>query len=281
LVLAAFLVLGFSIGDGDWGHFSQVVERSSSTSLPAQFAISLIFVYYGYSGWNAAVYVAEEIREPERTLPIALVLGTLLVTALYAALNVLYIYANSLDELQGVFAVGSRAAESLFGPRGGAIFSAAKAVSLLATVNAMSMIGPRVYYAMARHRAFFASAGKIHPRWNSPWIAVLAQGACCCLLILTGTFESLVYYVGFMLFLFSALSVLALFKFRKRPGWKRSRWVNFAYPLIPLAYVAMNIWVFVFFAQSKGQEALWSLATVLTGALMYHFYIRKRGPEEG
>jgi APA family basic amino acid/polyamine antiporter len=281
LVLAAFLVLCFSIGDGDWGHFSQVVERSSSTSLPAQFAISLILVYYGYSGWNAAVYVAEEIREPERTLPIALVLGTLLVTALYAALNVLYIYANSLDELQGVFAVGSRAAESLFGPRGGAIFSAAMAFSLLATVNAMSMIGPRVYYAMARHRAFVASDGKIHPRWNSPWIAVLAQGACCCLLILTGTFESLVYYVGFMLFLFSALSVLALFKFRKRPGWKRSRWVNFAYPLIPLAYVAMNIWVFVFFAQSKGQEALWSLATVLTGALMYHFYIRKRGPEEG
>jgi APA family basic amino acid/polyamine antiporter len=146
LVLAAFLVLGFSIGDGDWGHFSQVVERSSSTSLPAQFAISLIFVYYGYSGWNAAVYVAEEIREPERTLPIALVLGTLLVTALYAALNVLYIYANSLDELQGVFAVGSRAAESLFGPRGGAIFSAALAGSRLATGNAMSMIGPPYSY---------------------------------------------------------------------------------------------------------------------------------------
>jgi APA family basic amino acid/polyamine antiporter len=281
LVLGAFLVLGFSIGNGDWGHFSMdVAERTSSTTLAAQFAISLIFVYYGYSGWNAAVYVAEEIRDPERTLPIALVLGTLLVAALYAALNILYIYANSLDELKGVFAVGSRAAESLFGSRGGGVFSAAMAVSLLATVNAMSMIGPRVYYAMARHRAFFAAAGKIHPRWNSPWIAVLAQGVCCCVLIVTGTFESLIYYIGFTLFLFTALSVLALFKFRKRPGWKRSRWVDFGYPLIPLAYVCMNIWVFVYFAQSKGQEALWSLATVLTGAVMYHFYIRKRGPAE-
>ncbi len=280
LVIGAFLVLGFSIGNGDWKHFSMdVSERTSSTTLPAQLAISLIFVYYGYSGWTAAVYGAEEIRDPERTLPFALVLGTLLVAALYAGLNVLYIYANSLDELKGVFAVGSRAAESLFGERGGGVFSAAMAVSLLATVNAMSMIGPRVYYAMAQQRAFFASAAKIHPRWNSPWIAVLAQGVCCCVLIVTGTFESLVYYIGFTLFLFTALSVLALFKFRKRPGWKRSRWVNFGYPLIPLAYVCMNIWVFIYFAQSKGQEALWSLATVLAGAVMYHFYIRKRGPE--
>ena len=279
-VIGAFLVLGFSIGNGDWGHFSiDVAERTSSTTLSAQFAISLIFVYYGYSGWNAAVYVAEEIRDPERTLPFALVLGTLLVAALYAALNVLYIYANSLDELKGVFAVGSRAAESLFGARGGGIFSAAMAVSLLATVNAMSMIGPRVYYAMARQRAFFAAAAKVHPRWNSPWIAVLAQGVCCCVLIVTGTFESLVYYIGFTLFLFSALSVLAIFKFRKRPGWKRSRWVNFGYPLIPLAYVCMNIWVFIYFAQSKGQEALWSLATIVVGALVYHFYVRKQGPQ--
>ncbi len=279
LVIAAFLVLGFAVGNGDWGHFStNVAERTSPSTIPAQFAISLIFVYYGYSGWNAAVYVAEEIRDPERTLPIALVLGTLLVAALYAGLNVLYIYANSLDELKGVVAVGSLASESLFGARGGGVFSAAMALSLLATVNAMCMIGPRVYYAMAQQRAFFAAAGKIHPRWNSPWIAVLAQGICCCVLIVTGTFESLVYYIGFTLFLFTALSVLALLKFRKRPGWRPSRWVSFAYPLIPLAYVCMNVWVFAYFAQSKGQEALWSLATVLVGAVMYHFYIRKTGP---
>jgi APA family basic amino acid/polyamine antiporter len=233
-------------------------------------------VFYGYSGWNAAVYVAEEIRDPERTLPRALVLGTIAVAAIYAALNVLYIYANSLETMKGVVAVGAQAAESLFGGRGGGLFSAAMAASLLATVNAMSMIGPRVYYAMARSGAFFSAAAKVHPRWNSPWIAVLAQGVCCCLLILTGTFESLVYYIGFTLFLFSALSVLALLKFRRRPGWKRSRWVNLAYPLIPLVYVVMNGWVFLYFAQLRSWEALWSLLTVVGGALVYHLYIRKR-----
>lgn len=276
VVIALFLVLGFSGGNGDWGHFTEPAERTATSSLASQFAVSLIFVFYGYSGWNAAVYVAEEIRSPERTLPIALGVGTLLVATIYAALNVLYVYANSLDEMKGVVAVGALAARSLFGDRVGGLFSGAMAVSLLATINAMCLIGPRVYYAMARNGAFFAAAARVHPSWNSPWIAVLAQGICCCLLIVTGTFESLGYYIGFMLFLFSALSVLALFKFRKRPGWKQSRWVNFGYPLIPLTYVSMNAWVFVYFARLRGWEALWSLLTVAGGALSYRLYFRKR-----
>ena len=275
-VIGLFLLLGFTVGTGDWAHFSQSAQRSSTSPVFAQFAISLIFVFYGYSGWNAAVYVAEEIRDPERTLPTALILGTISVAVIYAALNVLYIYASSLEEMKGVVAVGAQAAASLFGGRGGALFSGAMAASLLATVNAMSMIGPRVYYAMARTGAFFPVAAKVHPRWNSPWVAVLAQGVCCCLLILTGSFQSLVNYIGFMLFLFSALSVLALLKFRRRAGWKRSRWVDLAYPLIPMLYVVMNAWVFVYFAQLRIREAVWSLLTVVGAALVYHFYIRKR-----
>src|SRR5262245_6446469 len=272
-VVVALLLLGFAVGTGDWSHFTQTIARTSNTSLAAQFATSLIFVYYGYSGWNAAVYVAEEIRDPERTLPKALILGTLFVAVLYALLNVLYIYANSLNELKGVPAVAAKAAGSLFGNQVGGLFSAAMAAALLASVNAMSMIGPRVYYAMARDGAFFAAAARLHPRWNSPWIAVLAQGICCCLLILTGTFQSLINYIGFTLYLFSSLSVLALFKFRRRPTWKRSRWVSIAYPLIPLAYVAMNAWVVYF---SWNRAALWSVVTIIVGALIYHFYIRRR-----
>ena len=276
LVIATFLVVGFSFGSGDWSHFTGSVERTATNSLASQFAISLIFVFYGYSGWNAAVYVAEEIRTPERTLPIALSVGTLLVAMIYVALNVLYVYANSLDEMKGVVAVGALAARSLLGDRVGGLFSGAMALSLLATINAMCMIGPRVYYAMACNGAFFGIAARVHSRWNTPWVAVLAQGACCCLLILTGTFESLGYYIGFMLFLFSALSVVALFKFRKRPAWKRSRWVNFGYPFVPLTYVSMNAWVFVYFARLRGWEALWSLLTVAGGALSYHLYFRRR-----
>ena len=275
-VIALLLLLGFGFGNGDWAHLAKPVERAAANSLASQFAVSLIFVFYGYSGWNAAVYVVEEIRNPERVLPRALGMGTLLVATIYAALNILYVYAIPLQDMKGVVAVGALAARSLFGDQVGGLFSAAMAVSLLATINAMSMIGPRVYYAMARNGAFFPIAAKLHRRWKSPWVAVLAQGACCCLLIVTGTFESLVYYIGFMLFLFTALSVLALFKFRKRPGWKPSRCVDFAYPLIPLSYVSMNAWVFLYFARLRGWEALWSILTVASGALSYHLYFRRR-----
>lgn len=273
-VLGALLLLGFAFGTGDWAHFSQTAERVSTTSLPAQFALSLVFVYFGYSGWNAAVYVAEEIKDPERILPRSLLLGTALVALFYAALNCLFIYATPLEDMKGVVAVGAQAAQNLFGDAGGGLFAAGMALSLLATVNAMCMIGPRVYYAMARNGAFFEVAGRIHPKWNSPWVAVTAQGLCCCLLILTGTFESLLYYIGFTLWLFSALSVLALWKFRKRPEWKRSPWVSFAWPLAPGFYMAVNVLVFVYFAIDKSWEAVWSLLTIAAGGVAYHFYSR-------
>jgi len=271
-VLSLFLVLGFTVGDGDWGHFSQAAERTSSAPLPAQFLLSLIFVYWAYSGWNAAIYVAEEIREPEKTLPRALFAGTALVTLFYAALNVLYVYANPLEQMKGVIAVGSQAAQSLFGEEGGAFFAGGMALSLLATVNAMCLIGPRVYFAMARDGAFFPFAAKVHPTWKSPWAAVVAQGACCCLLILTGTFESLLYYIGFTLWLFSAIAVAGIFRLRGRPGWKKLPWVSFAYPLLPALYVGVNGLVFVYFAYGKSWEALWSLGTIGAGWAAWRWF---------
>lgn len=276
-VLTALLLLGFSVGSGDWAHFSMTAERTSAASLPAQFVLSLVFVYWAYSGWNAAVYVAEEIRDPRKTLPRAMLFGTTLVIGFFLALNTLYIYANPLERMKGVTAVGAQAAESLFGEAVGGVFAAAMAFSLLATVNAMCVVGPRVYYAMARNRSFFAAAGEIHPRWKSPYKAVIAQGVCSCLLILTGAFESLGYYIGFTLWLFTAFSVLALLKFRRRPGWTRLRWVSFAYPLIPSLYVATNLFAFFYFVSARGWEALWSLATIASGAAAYHLYIRRGG----
>ena len=272
VVIATFLIFGFAIGNGDWNHFGQAVERTTFTNVSAQFAISLVWVYMGYSGWNAAVYVAEEIRNPERNLPFALIIGTTFVAILFVALNVLYIYAVPPEKLKNVLQVGSMAAIHLFGAKTAGVFSLAMAVSLLATVNAMCMIGPRVYYAMAQRGAFFPSAAKVHPRWKSPWVAVLYQGICCILLILTGTFESLIYYIGFTLSLFSALSVLALFKFRKRPGWKKLPWVSFGYPLLPIFYTIVNLWIFVNFAPVQRWVSFLSLLTVICGALMYRLY---------
>ncbi len=283
LVIAGFLALGFTIGQGDVAHLSLLAERTSASPLIEQFAVSLIFVFFAYSGWNAAVYIAEEVKQPERTLPIALGLGTALVTALYLALNTLYIYGAPLNELKGVIAVGSTVAGALFGPDGGRFFGLAMALSLLATVNAMCLVGPRVYYAMARDGAFFTIAAKVHPRWKSPWVAVIAQGICTLLLIVVPTFRSLVIYTGFTLYLFTALAVLGLFKLRRRPDWKKFPWLDRSYPLIPVLYVGMSGWVLVFSIRAEPIASLMALATVLGAALMYVVYgkRKKQGSQHG
>lgn len=272
LVIGGFLMLGFTIGQGNPVNLSLVIERTSNSPLVEQFAISLIFVFFSYSGWNAAVYVAEEIKNPERTLPIALAVGTTLVTVLYLALNTLYIYGASLQELSGVITVGTTVANALFGAEGGRFFSLALALSLLATVNAMCLVGPRVYYAMARDGAFFSIAAKLHPKWNSPWVAVVLQGICTLLLIILPTFRSLVIYTGFTLYLFSALAVLGLFRLRRRPDWKKFSWLERSYPLIPLLYVGMSGWVLLFSIRAAPVASAMALATVLGAALIYALY---------
>ena len=139
----------------------------------------------------------------------------------------------------------------------------------MATINAMSLVGPRVYYAMAQNKAFFPAAAKVHPTWKTPYVAILAQGAFTIVLILTGTFESLGNYIGFTLWLFSSLAVFAVFQFRNRPGWKRLPAVSFAWPLIPAFYTSVNVLIFLYFAWGKSWEAMWTLLTIAIGAFAY------------
>ncbi|HYM09185.1 MAG TPA: amino acid permease, partial [Bryobacterales bacterium] len=184
-------------------------------------------------------------------------------------LNVVFIYGASLESMKGVVRVGALAASALFGPGVAGVFSALMAFSLLATVNAMTMIGPRVYYAMAANGAFFRAAERVHPRWNTPWVAVLAQGACCCLLIVTGTFESLIQYIGFSLWLFSTLTVAGLLRLRRRPGWKSLPAANAAFPLIPGLYIAVSAWALVYSVCLRPVESGFGLLTMAGGAVIY------------
>ena len=159
----------FLVSDRETGPTS-VRKRSGrvETSLPQQFAISLFWIYVSYSGWNAATYVAEEIKQPGKTLPKALTFGTILVATLYVLLNVVFLYAAPLEQMKGVIAIGSLAASKLFGPEVASAFSALMALSLVSTVSAMVTVGPRVYYAMAKNGAFFRSAAHVHESTERP-----------------------------------------------------------------------------------------------------------------
>ena len=281
VTIICFIGLGVFWGHGDWSNFSLPAVRTSSHGLPAQFIISLVFVYFGYSGWNAATYVAGELKDPERTLPRSLLIGTMLVAVLYAGLNLVFIYGASLESMKGVIAVGALAAKSLFGPAVAGAFSGLMALALLSTVNAMTIIGPRVYYAMAENGAFLPAARRIHPRWNTPWIAILAQAICCCVLILSGTFESLVQYVGFSLWLFTMLAVAGLLRLRRRPGWKTMPAANIAFPLIPGVYILTSAWVLVYMVILRPRESGLGLLTIAAGAILYWSTVRRRGRGSG
>jgi basic amino acid/polyamine antiporter, APA family len=275
LILVSFIVLAFTVGNGDWGHFSMNATRTSTNSIPTQFVISLFFIYVAYSGWNAATYVAEELKQPSRTLPLALTVGTILVAALYVGLNFVFIYAAPLEDLKGELAVGALAASRLFGPQVAGIFSALMALSLMSTVNAMVTIGPRVYYAMAKNGAFLAVAAKVHPKWHTPVAAIVAQGVCTMLMTLT-PFPQLVIYIGFTLNVFAVMSVASLMIFRRRKGWQKLRVVSFAYPLIPVTFLLVGVWMIIRGVQFKPLISLAAAVTLVTGALVYHFRLRVR-----
>lgn len=275
LVIVIFILAGFLVGHGDWAHFSQPAVRTSTTPLFFQFFVSLFFIYVAYSGWNAATYVAEELKQPARTLPLSLAAGTGLVATLFIALNILFVYAMPLEKMKGQVAIGSIAASYLFSPEVTGLFSGAMALSLLATVNAMVTIGPRVYYAMAKNGAFFASAATVHPRWRTPATAIVCQGICT-ILMTTSSFVNLMFYVGFALNFFAVMSVASLFVFRRRAGWRKIGIVSFCYPLVPLFFILVGFWMTVFGMTFKPLVSLIAAATVGAGAIVYRTYFRKQ-----
>ena len=278
LVLLAFIVLGFTMGDGRISNYAMTATRDVSTPLIAQFAISLVWVYVAYSGWNAATYIAEELRQPARNLPMALGIGTALVTVLYLLLNLVFLYAAPLEDMKGKEAVGAFAASRLFGPEIAGIFAGLMALSLMSTVNAMVTIGPRVYYAMAGNGAFPAIAGKVHPRFHTPVAAIVAQAICTMLMTLT-PFPQLVVYIGITLNFFTVMSVISMLLFRrKRPGWQKLRVVSFGYPLFPVVFILVGTWMTYQGIVLKPYIALATGVTLGTGALVYHLRLRSRPP---
>ncbi|HEY3128701.1 MAG TPA: amino acid permease [Acidobacteriota bacterium] len=259
-----FVIVGFIAGHGTWAHFAE----SHSLRLGGA-AVSLIFVLYSYSGWNAAAYIAEEIKDPAKNITRALLAGTAIVTVLYIALNALYLYALPVGEMAGVLRIGAKAATALLGPGMAAFFAAMMAVSILASASAMTFVGPRVYFAMARDKNFFSSFAQVHPVFDTPIHSICLQGIWTCALILTGTFESLITYAGFVLVFFGAMAVAALFLPANRslvPG----------YPWIPGLFVAVSCWILIYTFWERPVSSLWGVATVCSGLPFYFWFLRNK-----
>ena len=276
VALLIFLALGFSVGRGQFAH---VV--ASGTFAPSGMLLALIPVMFTYSGWNAAAYVAEEIRSPERNVPLALGLGTLTVVAIYLGLNALYLYAIPVEQLATIRGtLIDTVAERLFGFAAGSLIALFTIVSIAASVSAMILAGPRVYFAMARDGLFAAPAGRVHPRFRAPTSAIAAQAIWSGVLVLSGTLSELVSYTGFSIMLFAGIAVAAVFVLRRRDPRAARPFRAWGYPWAPGLFVVASAVMVVNEIMRRPGPSGAGLAIIGAGIPVYWWLSRKNRHRE-
>ena len=269
--LVVFIVLGASLGAGSVDHFA------SAGGVPAgSWLLALVPVMFTYSGWNAAAYVAEEIRDPARNVPRALALGTVAVMVIYVALNALYLYVFPIEALAGVQgSVLDRVADRLLGAAAGNVMGAVAIVSLAASISAMVLAGPRVYYAMARDGVFLARAAQVHPRYRTPAASMLAQALWSTLLVLSAKADALVSYTGFSVILFSGIAGLAVFVLRGRLPDEPRPFRAWGYPYAPALFVGASALI-VMNAIWRNPRPTVAGAVIILAGLPIYWWLRRR-----
>jgi APA family basic amino acid/polyamine antiporter len=270
--LVGFIALGVAIGAGTASN----LQQSAGPVTAAGWMFALIPIMFTYSGWNAAAYMAEEIRNPGRNVPLALAIGTAAVVAIYLLLNALFLYVMPIGELAKVQgSVLDVIADRLLGARAGDVMGVVSIVSLAAGINAYTFAGPRVYFAMARDGLFFGSMARVHPRFKTPAVSIIAQAAFAILLILTGSLDTLANYVGFAITLFLGIAVAAVFVLRAREPEAPRPFKTLGYPITPAIYVVASALIVANAFYSDTRRTLAGTAIILAGIPLYFFFRRR------
>jgi APA family basic amino acid/polyamine antiporter len=241
----------------------------------AGFVTSLVYVVFAYTGWNAAAYVAGNMLDPVRNVPRALLVGTFLVTAIYLALNAMFLHVATFEELQGKNDIGNVVAFKLFGPTIGTIFTSLFSMALLSTLSAMTIAGPRVTEAMGHdypRLRFFSRPNQ----FNMPYVAILFQLAWSILLVVVSSFQEIIQYISVSLSFFSILTVMAIFRLRKTHSAEKRAFRIPLYPLPPLLFIAVSLWMMAFVLVTSPLILLYVAATLVPGAALYFWAKRDR-----
>src|SRR5438270_1319584 len=232
------------------------------------FAVALVYVMYSYSGWNASSYIIGEVKNPERNVPRSLLFGTLIVMAAYVLLNAMFLATTPQSELRGQIEVGLIAGKHIFGENGGRVVGAIICLGLISAISSMTWIGPRVTMAMGEDHWLLRFLGRKNAQ-SVPANAVIVQLLIVNLLLLTRSFELIVVYIQFALLLCSLLTVAGVIVLRTtRPNISRPYRVWF-YPLPPIVFSAITIWMMIYLLRSKTTESVAGLVTAIVGFLLY------------
>ncbi len=260
-------LLGFLLGQTQEVSFLPK-EGDLELITSGAFAISLVYVLYAYTGWNAAIYMMDEVKKPERNVPLSLLIGTLLVTALYIFVNAAFLYSTPIDDMKGEPEVGLIAAQAILGPKGGTIMGILISFGLISSISSMVWAGPRVSAAIGRDYSGLRFLERTN-RNGVPAIAILIQGAIVIVLVLSATFEQLINYVQALLTISSLMVVIGVFYLRiKQPDVERP-YKAWGYPVTPAIFALVSSYVLWFQLKDKTVEFLFGLGTLALGAIVY------------
>ena len=276
--MAAFVILGFAIGKGDWSHFRghgvSLTMGFHPTQLISAMGIALIAVFWAYDGWVYITWVAGEVKEPRRNVPLAMVLGVLAVGTIYIAMNVTYLYALPLAEIAKHETIAHAAAAALFSAKTAFWLSLMIAVSCFSAAASCTLAGARVYLAMAQDGVFFKRMAVIHPKWRTPAFSLIGQGIWAALLTMSGRYDQLYTYVMFGMVLSYTLTVIGMFLLRwKRPDIPRPYRCT-GYPWLPAIYVLVGTAWTLNTIITRPTQAFWGTAIVLVGVPGYLYWKR-------
>ena len=273
--IAAFVLFGFAVA-APGGATAAGSSPAPDFPLLTGLGVAMIAVLWTYDGWNTFSFSAGEVRNPTRNIPLALMMGTGLVTLLYLAVNLAYLRALPISEMTGVTRVAERAAQALWGPGSAAVISGAIMLSGFGCLHANILVGARVYYAMARDRIFFAPVGRVHPRYLTPAVALILQGVWSCLLTLSGQYEQLFTFAVFAGMLMYAASAATVFTLRRtRPDAPRP-YRAWGYPVLPALYIAALCVIITSTIYTRPVESIAGLSLIAAGVPAYYMFRKGR-----
>lgn len=270
-----FIIAGIISGKGNFSNFSESEPFILNYKSIKGIGLSLMWIMFAYSGWNASSYIGSEIKNPQRNIPISLLLGTSVVSLLYLLLNIIYVYAIPPQEMKGVISIGGLAMKNLFGSDFERIFSVLISFALFSSLSAFIILGPRVYYAMSKDGYFFRFASEIHPVYKVPYKAILLQALVSIIILISGTFEEILTYMSFSLGLFPIIAVIGVFKISNK---ERNYKIPLS-PLPPLIYIIFSLLILFFGLLEKPVPSLIAILTVFTG-IPFYFLLKKGAKHE-
>ncbi len=275
LGLIAFAVLAPLFGEGRVEHLQPLVGGLGEIDLGAM-GLALSPVLFSYLGWNSTIYVASELRNPSRNVPGSLFLGVAICTGVYLLMNAAYLYALPVASLQTAPNAGEAAARALLGEASGRLVGAFVLVSILGTLNATVLVGPRIAYAMALDGLFFRGGDRTHPDYHTPSVAIGAQAlTASAILLVLGTFERALDATTFAILLATMADVAALYRLRRTEPDRPRPYRAWGYPWVPALYVLASGFVAGVLLVQRPVESAVGLVLLLAGLPFYALFVRR------